>query len=176
MNRLSKLQLFGLRFPSVLSESTRARISRLFSGVRNSCDMLARNSVLYFDVRASCSSLLFELLLGLLSISRFFASTSRILLREQLRLFLQFSVRFLQFFGERLALLQQFLRTHRRRDRIEHDPDAFRQLIQKRHVNFGQVPRKEASSTTAFTSPSNSTGSTTIGGGDSQAKLDRMRM
>ena len=32
------------------------RISRLLSGVRSSCDMLARNSDLYFDVSASCSA------------------------------------------------------------------------------------------------------------------------
>ncbi len=34
---------------SGLSSSCRARIKRLFSGVRSSCDMLAMNSDLYFD-------------------------------------------------------------------------------------------------------------------------------
>ena len=32
-------------------------MSRLFKGVRNSCDMLARNSVLYVETRASCRAL-----------------------------------------------------------------------------------------------------------------------
>ena len=35
---------FGVRLPPTLSASSRARISRLLSGVRSSCDMLARNS------------------------------------------------------------------------------------------------------------------------------------
>ena len=35
---------FGVRLPPTLSASRRARISRLLSGVRSSCDMLARNS------------------------------------------------------------------------------------------------------------------------------------
>ena len=39
---------------SGLSSSCWARISRLFSGVRSSCDMLAMNSDLYFDETASC--------------------------------------------------------------------------------------------------------------------------
>ena len=38
------------------STSWSDRISKLLSGVRSSCDMFARNSVLYFDVRASCSA------------------------------------------------------------------------------------------------------------------------
>ena len=44
---------------SGLSSSCWARIKRLFSGVRSSCDMLAMNSDLYFDETASwltCSS------------------------------------------------------------------------------------------------------------------------
>ena len=34
--------------------SSRARISRLFSGVRSSCDMFARNCDLYWEASASC--------------------------------------------------------------------------------------------------------------------------
>ncbi len=45
-----------VRLPWVFSLSIFDRISRLFSGVRNSWLMLARNSDLYFDVRASCSA------------------------------------------------------------------------------------------------------------------------
>ena len=45
---------FSVRFPSGFRESWSDRIRRLFSGVRSSWDMFARNSDLYFDVRASC--------------------------------------------------------------------------------------------------------------------------
>ena len=45
-----------VRFPSGFSASWLARMSRLLSGVRSSWDMLARNSDLYFEVRASCSA------------------------------------------------------------------------------------------------------------------------
>ena len=41
---------------SGLSSSCWARIRRLFSGVRSSCDMFAMNSDLYFDDTASCPS------------------------------------------------------------------------------------------------------------------------
>ncbi len=44
----------GLRLPSRLSASSFARISRLFNGVRSSCDMFAMNSDLYFDADDSC--------------------------------------------------------------------------------------------------------------------------
>ncbi len=46
----------ALRLPSVFLQSWSERISRLLSGVRSSCDMLARNSDLYFEVSASCSA------------------------------------------------------------------------------------------------------------------------
>ena len=45
-----------VRLPWVFSLSIFDRISRLFSGVRSSWLILARNSDLYFDVRASCSA------------------------------------------------------------------------------------------------------------------------
>ncbi len=47
---------FGERFPSALSASSLARISSELSGVRSSCDMLARNSDLYRMETASCSA------------------------------------------------------------------------------------------------------------------------
>ena len=45
-----------VRLPSEFFDSWSERISRLFSGVRSSCDMFARNSDLYFEVSASCSA------------------------------------------------------------------------------------------------------------------------
>ena len=46
----------GVRFCSGLSLSCWPRIRMLFSGVRSSCDMFARNSDLYFEVSASSSA------------------------------------------------------------------------------------------------------------------------
>jgi hypothetical protein len=50
-------------------------MSRLFSGVRSSCDMFARNSDLYFDVSASCDAFSSSACRAC-STSRFFRSTS----------------------------------------------------------------------------------------------------
>ena len=47
----------GVKLPSPLSASMRERISRLLRGVRSSWDILAKNSDLYLEVRASCSAL-----------------------------------------------------------------------------------------------------------------------
>ena len=58
-----------VRLRSGFSSSCCARISRLFNGVRSSCDMLAMNSDLYFEETASW--------LTFSSISRLEASTSR---------------------------------------------------------------------------------------------------
>ena len=44
VDRLGELDLLVVRLPSRLSASSLARISELLSGVRSSCDMLARNS------------------------------------------------------------------------------------------------------------------------------------
>ena len=134
----ANLICLGLRFPSVLSASTRARISRLLSGVRSSCDMLARNSLLYLEVSASCSAFSSSACLAC-SISRFLASTSVFCSASSLRFFLQLRVGLLQLFGQRLALLQQLLGTHRRRDGVQHDADTFRELIEERDVNLGEL-------------------------------------
>ncbi len=47
---------FSVRLPSWFSNNCCASISNEFSGVRNSCDIFARNSDLYFDVSVSCSA------------------------------------------------------------------------------------------------------------------------
>src|SRR5687768_6807807 len=50
-------------------------MSKLLSGVRNSCDMFAKNSDLYFDVRASCDAFSSSACRAC-STSRFFRATS----------------------------------------------------------------------------------------------------
>src|SRR5579863_9611713 len=153
-----------VRFLSEFSDNMRARISRLLRGVRSSWLMLARNSLLYLEVSASClafsSSAFFAC-----STSRFLASTSEaknreveqakkailgfhfgLLFGEQLRFLLQFFVGGLQLqllalelFGKRLALLQELLGPHGRGDGVQHDADGLRELIQKCQVNIAEL-------------------------------------
>ena len=140
-------------------------MSRLLSGVRSSCDMLARNSDLYLEVRASCLAFSSRAWRAC-STSRFLRSTSSFWCGEQAGLFLQLLVGLLQLLlpalqllGERLRLLEQVLRAHVGFDRVEHDADRFGELIEERLVR--RVERSnEASSSTAFTWPSKTTGST----------------
>src|SRR5262252_6297134 len=47
---------FGVRLPSPLSAICWAKIKIEFRGVRSSCDMLARNSDLYLDAKASSAA------------------------------------------------------------------------------------------------------------------------
>ena len=65
----------GVRLPSGFSLSCWARMSRLLSGVRSSCDMLARNSDLYLEVRASWAAFSSSACRAC-STSRFLRSTS----------------------------------------------------------------------------------------------------
>ena len=44
----------------------------------------------------------------------------------------------LQFFGERLRLLQQLLRSHGGLDRVEHDAHALHQLIEEREMHLAE--------------------------------------
>ncbi len=62
------------RLPWLFSDSIFDRMSRLLSGVRSSWLMLARNSDLYFEVRASCSAFSSRAILAC-STSRFLPST-----------------------------------------------------------------------------------------------------
>ena len=98
----------------------------LLSGVRSSCDMLARNSDLYLEVSAS-SVAFSSSARRACSISWFLRSTSTLrsascsALFELLVGLLQLVLLGLQFAGELLRLLQQSFRLHSRLDAIEHD-------------------------------------------------------
>ena len=109
----------------------------LLSGVRSSCDMLARNSDLYFEVSAS-SAAFSSSARRACSISWFLRSTSTLLLGELLRLLLELLVGLLQlallrlqFAGELLRLLEQAFGLHRRLDAVEHDADAGGELLEE---------------------------------------------
>ena len=94
----------------------------LFSGVRSSCDMLARNSDLYFEVSAS-SVAFSSTARRACSISWFLRLDLDVAVGELLRLLLELLVGLLQLAllrlqlgRELLRLLQQTLGLHRRLD------------------------------------------------------------
>ena len=113
----------------------------LFSGVRNSWDMLARNSDLYFEVSASSAGLFFQGAAGLLDFlvlalhfDILFGQLTRLLLQLLVGL-LQFALLGLQFAGQLLRLLQQAFGLHGGFDGVEHDADIGGELFQE-----GQLP------------------------------------
>ena len=98
MNRLGELDLLRRQVAfGVLRRADRTRISKLLSGVRNSCDMFARNSDLYFEVSASCLAFSSSAWRAC-STSVVLAFDFRVLLGQQLGFFLQLLVGLLQFF------------------------------------------------------------------------------
>ena len=68
VDRARELDLLGAEVPFGFSASCWPRIRMLFSGVRSSCDMLARNSDLYLEVSASSAGLLLERPAGVLDL------------------------------------------------------------------------------------------------------------
>ena len=78
-------------------------MSRLLSGVRSSCDMLARNSDLYLEVRASCLAFSSSAWRAC-STSLVLAFDFLVLVGQQPGLFLQLLVGLLQLFLPALQL------------------------------------------------------------------------
>ena len=107
------------------------------SGVRSSCDMLARNSDLYFDVRASCRAFSSSAW-RVCSTSSFLRSTSAFcsarraaFSSSEALLCCSSSWRLCSSARQRLRLLQQPLRPAVRLDGVEHDPDALDEQIEE---------------------------------------------
>ena len=136
---------FADRLPAEFSASCWLRIRIEFNGVRNSCDMLARNSDLYLDVSASsaacasnarraCSTSAF-----LRSTSAFCSASSRAFVPELLVRLLQLALPRLQFDRELLRLRQQALGAHGRFDRVEDGADALRQQVEERERAGAEV-------------------------------------
>ena len=99
--------------------------------------MLARNSDLYLDVRASCLAFSSSSCRAC-STSAFLRSTSWFCRAKQPGLFLQLLVGLLQFFlpnlqlmGQRLRLLEQVFGEHVGVDRVEHDGDRLGKLLEE---------------------------------------------
>ena len=124
-----------------------ARISRLFSGVRSSCDMFEKNSDLYFDETASCSAF---------SSTRRLASSTSWFLRST-SMFC--SARRLAWLpgphsscaalpgapaapGLGLGLREQVLGEGVGLDRVEHQPDALGELVEERLVGRAEVAER----------------------------------
>ena len=117
----------------------------LLSGVRSSCDMLARNSDLYLEVSASSDGLLLERAARLLDLA-VLALHLRVLLGQLLRLLpqlvvglLQLALLRLQFRRELLRLLQELLGLHRRLDAVEHDAEVGGELLEEAQVRRREV-------------------------------------
>ena len=133
------------RLPSGFLHSWSDRISRLLSGVRSSCDMLARNSDLYLDVSASCSAFSSSAWRAcstswfLRSTSWFWCASSRALSPQLLVGLLQLLLARAEFLGQRLRLLEQVLGARVRLDGVDHDADRLGQLVEE-----GLVHRVEA--------------------------------
>ena len=129
---------------ATLSASCRDRISRLLSGVRSSCDMLARNCDLYLEVSASCSAFSSSSCLAS-STSRFLRSTSAFCVGELARLLLELLVGLLQLLllglqllGQALRLAQQLVGAHRRLDGGDDDAEALEQLVEEGELDLGE--------------------------------------
>ena len=136
---------------------------------------------MYLEVQRELLGLLLERLARLLHLA-VLALHLLVLLGEQLRLFLQLLVGLLQLllaalqlFGERLRLLEQVLRAHVGLDRVDHDADGFRELVEE-----GLVGRVEAARTTRARArprpaPSNTIGSTRMLSGVVSPSPETMR-
>jgi hypothetical protein len=106
--------------------------------------MLARNSLLYFEVKASCSA--FSSSCALACSTSVLGFDFGLLLSQELGFFLQLGVGLLElellalkFFSERLRLLEQLFRAHGGGDGVEHDADGFHQLVEEALVGLGEL-------------------------------------
>ena len=157
------------------------RMSRLLSGVRSSCDMLARNSDLYFEVRASCLAFSSSAWRAcstswfLRSTSWFWWASSRAFSCSSWLVFCSSSCRLCNSLGQRLRLLEQVLRAHVGFDGVEHDADDFGQLIEERLVRRVEALERRQFEH-ALDLPSKTTGSTMMFCGGASPRPDEMRM
>ena len=101
--------------------------------------MLARNSRLVLGGERKLLGLFLQRGLGLLHFA-VLGFHFVFLLGEEVGFFLQLGVRFLQLLRQSLTLLEQFLGTHGGGDRIQHNADALRELIEEGQVNIAEVP------------------------------------
>ncbi len=82
--------------------------------------------------------LLFQRRLGLLHLA-VLGFHLVLLFGQQVRFFFQLGVGLLKLLGQRLALLQQLFGAHGGGNRVQHDADALRELVQERQVDVGEM-------------------------------------
>ena len=141
------------RLPSGFSERLCESRRRLFNGVRSSCDMLARNSDLYLDVSASCLAFSSSARLAC-STSPFLCSTSVFCCSSRLLISVSSSVSACDCCrSSSVRMLAAMV--------LSTTPMLSVSCFKKSRCT-SLKRRKEASSMTALTPPSKSTGSTTM--------------
>ena len=134
--------------------------------MRSSCDMLARNSDLYFDVSASCLAFSSSACRAcstswfLRSTSWFWCASRRAFSCSSSLVCCSSCCRLCSSCGQRLRLLEQVLRSHVGFDRVEHDADRFGQLVEERLVRWVEAVERGQLQHAAWTWPSNTTGRT----------------
>src|SRR5579863_8705272 len=84
---------------------------------------------------------LFESGLGLLNLA-VLGFDFVLLLGQQMRLFFQLGIGLLKLFSQRLALFEELFGAHGRGDRIQHDADALRKLIEECKVDVAELPER----------------------------------
>ena len=134
----------AVRLPSGLSVSCWPRIRMLLSGVRSSCDMLARNSDLYFEVSAS-SVAFSSSARRACSISWFLRSTSTLRSASCCAFCSSCSLVCCSSFccvcsspASCCDCVEQPFGLHRRLDAVEHDADAGGQLLEEGELQGGE--------------------------------------
>src|SRR5207249_2679827 len=148
VDRLSELDLLGsqvlvrvLGKHSGQDEKVVKRSSKLVTHV-------GQEFALVFGGERKLFRFLFERFLGLLDLA-VLGFDLGFLLGEQLRLLLELGVGLLQLqllalqlFGQRLALFQELFRAHGRGDRVQHNANGLRELIEERKVNIIELGKR----------------------------------
>src|ERR1700757_1414703 len=140
-----------VRLPSGFSASCWPSTRMLLSGVRNSCDMFARNSDLYFEVsessvafsssaRRACSISWFLRSTSTLRSASCcaFCSSCSLVCCSSFFLVCSSIASWCDFFRGPLRLLEQALCLHRGFDAVKHDADSSSQLLKERHLQRGE--------------------------------------
>ncbi len=132
------LTCFGCRFFSAFSRQHLRQNQQIVQRRPQLVAHVGEEFALVLRSQRKLFGLFFERRLGLLDFA-VLGFDFGLLFGQQLRFFFQFGVGLLQLFGQRLALLQQFLGTHGRGDGIQHDAETLRHLIEKRQMDIAEL-------------------------------------
>ena len=145
VNRLGEFQLLGMQIPFAILPQLIGKDQQAVEGSSEFVRHVREELGLVLGGEGQLGRFFFERLAGLFHFL-VLAFHFDVLLGEQAGLFFQLLVRALQFlllalqlFGERLRLLEQVFRPHVGFDRVEHDADRFRQLVEERVVRKAET-------------------------------------